>query len=311
MITFIFMVITGVLGVTALISAAAARSESAGSRATTAAIGVLAILLSAGIIFFVQMLQTVPAQSIDILLSGGRPSGEIGPGWAWISPWQEVAQMDDSVQTEDYQVADPSSGNCEILIRIANQQTACANIRLRVQLQPGAVDTEFRQYKSTQGVINGLVTPAVQKYANSVFQDYDPIADVNSTVPLGSPGRPTTQQLAAQLEQELQKSIGSDVIIDNLTIPNIQYDDAVQAQLNSAFAQKAKTVIAEQAVQTALEQAQANKDLASSTSLNPLVLVQQCQTYLNTLADKGLVPNAGFSCWPGQGSGIVIPSSSK
>lgn len=260
------------------------------------------------VIIFGQCFQTVGPSDIGVILSGGRPSGDMGPGWGWIAPWQSIATMDDSVQPLDYNVADPTSGHCEILIRIANQQTACAEVKARIQLLPSATDQELKQYKTTQGVISGLVTPAVQTYANQVFQSFDPIADVNSTAPIGSPTRPTTSQLAAILQQDLTASIGQYVIIDKLSIPNIDYDSTVQAQLNAAFSQKAKTVIAQQAEQTALAQAQANKNLGS-TQVSPIVLVQQCMTYLTVLADRGLTPPAGFSCWPGQGSGVVLPVS--
>lgn len=315
MVAFIFLIVVGIVGLLALAggifgprSGPRRDGLSGGARAGLGAAGIALMLLSVLTIVFGMMQQTVGAQDIGIVLNGGAPVGHIGPGRSFINPWENVVTMDNAVQKLNYNVADPSSSGCEILIRIANQQTACAEVKLRAQPVAAAVDTEYRQYRSTQGLLDGLVTPMIQKYANIEFQTFDPIADVNSTLPLGSPDRPTVQQIADRIERDLQQQIGTQVHIDNLIIPNIDYDGAVQAQLNAAFAQKAKTVIAQQAVQTADAQAAANRALAVSGSLNSLALVQQCMTWLNTLADKGLTPPAGFSCWPGAGSGVVIPS---
>lgn len=310
MFLFIFLIILGIGGLGCLIGGIAAGSADSNSRIASGVIGVLLMLASAFSIVFGLMMVTVGTQDIAIVLNGGAATGDLGPGRHFIPPWSDTATMDNSVQVEDYNVADPTSGKCDILIRIANQQTACARVELRVQLQQDQTDVLFRQYKSTAGVVSGLVTPAVQKYANEVFQGFDPISDVNSTAAIGSSGRPSTQQFADALQKDLQRVIGKDVIIDNLTIPTIEYDGSVQAQLNAAFTQKAKTVIAQQAEQTAAAQAQANRELTAKNAVTPLVLVQQCLTYLNTLADKDLTPPAGFSCWPGSGSGIVIPAAS-
>jgi hypothetical protein len=62
------------------------------------------------------------------------------------------------------------------------------------------------------------------------------------------------------------------------------------------------------AVIAAEAQAKANQIIQASVSNSPLVLVQQC---MNAIADGTLAPPAGFSCWPGTGSGVVIPSASR
>lgn len=306
MIAFIFLVIIGVAGIGALFTGIFANNLQ--GRVELAVGGVVAVLFSFLVIIFVMMMTTVGSQDIAIVLNGGATVGHLTPGRSYIAPWEDTVTMDNAVQRVDYQVADPSSSQCEILIRIANQQTACAKVQLRAQPQASAVDMLYKQYKSTAGVISGLVTPSVQKYANQEFQGFDPIADVNSTAASGSFSRPTTEQIAERIQADLQNAIGSQVKIDSLSIPNIVYDSTVQAQLNAAFTQKAKTVIAQQAIETAIAQSTANTDAAKGLANNSLALVQQCMTYLNTLADRGLVPNAGFSCWPGSGSGIVIPS---
>ena len=57
--------------------------------------------------------------------------------------------------------------------------------------------------------------------------------------------------------------------------------------------------------------AEANRKLSSSVSNDPNVLVSRCFDILSEMvASKEPVP-AGFTCWPGGGSGIVLPSAGQ
>lgn len=271
---------------------------------TVLAIAASALAVLAVALTLLSSWNPVPTQDIGIVTSFGQPTGHLSAGAHFTAPWDQVTDMDEAIQVTDYEGAD-----C-LQIRIADQQTACADAAIRWRIAAGASDDVFRNYKnSTAGVTNGLVTPELDNTANQVFAGYDPVALLDSQAAPGQPGNPTVPQLAQQVQAQLTAKIGSEVQIISLFMPKITYDDTVQSRLNAVLTQKADTLVAQQAEQTASDQAAANRILASSVSNDPMVLVSRCLDYLNTLAKQGDVPPAGFSCWPGSGSGVVIPAS--
>jgi hypothetical protein len=202
--------------------------------------------------------------------------------------------MDESTQTV----------NDTVTVRVSGQQTATAEVKLRVQLVPSATDSLFRQYKgNTQNVILALVEPELNVAMNGVYDGYDPILPLSTGAKPGTPDNPTTQQLSDAVKAKLKAAIGTQVSVNTLVVQPLRYDQTVENRINSVLAQTAKTDVAKQSEQTAAAQAAANKLLQQN--ITPLTLVQQC---MNSIADGQLNPPAGFSCWPGQSSGVVIPS---
>ena len=241
----------------------------------------------------------VPTQDIGIVTSFGQPTGHLGAGAHFTAPWDQVTDMD-----EAYQVTDDT-----FTVRIAGGQTAQATVQLRWQVAPPAADTVFRNFKnSTSGVEDGLLTPELNAATNAVLDGYDPLTPIATGAPAGTAANPSTTQLAAQIQQALTPRLDGDVLVRTLVLRPLVYDATVQARINSVLAQTAKTDVAKQSELTAQAQAKANEIIQQSVTASPLVLVQQC---MNAIADGTFAPPAGFSCWPGQGSGVVIPSASK
>lgn len=241
----------------------------------------------------------VPTQDIGITTSFGQPTGHLGAGAHFTAPWDQVTDMDEAVQVSD----------TTLKVKIAGQQIANASVALRWQINATASDDIFRNYKnSTSGVENGLLLPELNSAMNTVYDGYDPIAPLATGAAPGSAANPTTAQLAAQVQSLLSSKVGQDVKVITLVVQPLQYDSTVQARINSVLAQTAKTDVAKQSELTAQAQAQANRTAEAALTSNPLVLVQQC---MNAIADGQLNPPAGFTCWPGTGSGVVIPSASK
>ena len=231
-----------------------------------------------------------------VTTSFGKVISYVGPGANWIPPWDNMTTMDESVQPT----------NDTLTVRVAGQQTAVATVKLRWQIIPGSTDSLFRLYKgSTANVGTGLVIPDLNLAMNGVYDGYDPILPLSTGALPGTPENPTTGQLSAEVEAALKAKIGSQVKIDTLIVQPLKYDQTVENRINSVLAQRAKTDVAKQSIITANDQALANKALQQNVT--PLTLVQQCMT---AIADGQLNPPAGFSCWPGSGSGVVIPSSS-
>lgn len=265
-----------------------------------------AILLGAAVFFavfaavmvLVSSFNPVGTRDIGVVTSFGRLAGHLGPGPNFTAPWDYVTSIDDS-----YQVTDDT-----FTVRIAGGQTAQATVQVRWDANAVAADDIFRNYKTTAGVESGLLTPELNAATNAVLDSYDPIAALSSGAAAGTPGNPSTTQQGAQIESALTARVGGDVSIATLVLKPLVYDATVQSRINSVTTQVAKTDVAKQSELTAQAQAAANKDLETGLDNNPLVLVQQCMT---AISDGTLTPPAGFSCWPGSGSGVVIPSASS
>lgn len=88
----------------------------------------------------------------------------------------------------------------------------------------------------------------------------------------------------------------------------MRFDDSTQSRINAYQAEIGNTRVAEQKQQTAEAEAKANQMLAQSVSNDPNVLVSKCLDTLADMVEAGQQVPAGFSCWPGGGSALVVPS---
>lgn len=307
--TFLFAIIFAVIAIGCAVARVPAKKAHAGAvaaarrpdelvpvpgilLAVTAVFGALAAILT-----LLSSWNPVPTQDIGIVTSFGQPTGHLGAGAHFTAPWDQVTDMDEAVQVTD----------TTMKVKIAGQQIADATVAIRWQINATASDDIFRNYKnSTSGVENGLLLPELNSAMNTVYDGYDPVAPLATGAAPGTATNPTTAQLASQVQALLASKVGGDVTVITLVVQPLQYDDTVQQRINSVLAQTAKTDVAKQSELTAEAQARANEIIEQSVANNPLVLVQQC---MNAIADGTFTPPAGFSCWPGTGSGVVIPAS--
>ncbi len=244
---------------------------------------------------FVSSFNSVGTYDIGVTTNFGKVISYVGPGAHFIPPWDNMVLVDESVQQTDD----------TLTVRVAGQQTAQAEVKLRWQVVPSAVDSLFKQYKgSTANVGTALVIPSLNVAMNSVYDGYDPILPLSTNAKPGTPDNPSTAQLSTQVEKALNARIGQQVRVSTLIVQPLKYDQTVENRINSVLAQTAKTDVAKQAVITAEAQARANSTIEASLSKDPLVIANNC---VNGLIDGQITNQPGFTCWPGSGSGVVIP----
>jgi regulator of protease activity HflC (stomatin/prohibitin superfamily) len=238
----------------------------------------------------------IGTRDIGVVTSFGELAGHEGPGPDFTAPWDQVTSIDDSYQLTDE----------VITVRIAGGQTAQAPVQVRWNATEAAADDIFGNYKSTAGLGKGLLDPDLNSAVNTVLDSYNPIDAISSGAQAGTALNPSTAQLGARIKAVLEGEIGQDVNVQTFNLKPLVYDAAVQSQLNAASTQVGKTVVAQEAEKTADAQAAANRALQASLNGDPMVLVQQC---MSGLASGQIQNEPGFSCWPGSGSGVVIPST--
>lgn len=262
-------------------------------------VGILILGLGTFVLLVVTTLAIVGTKEVGILTSFNRPIGTLDNGLHFKAPWQGVTEMDAAIQTDNHV---ETNHNC-ISARIAHQIVGCVDVTIRWRIHEGAADALFQNYRDFDNVRSSLVTRELATNINSTLADYDPLAvDANGnsiSVPLNT--------LSAKVLAEMRTQVGAQVEVLSVFVPVIHFDAATQGRLNALQAQIAQTRIADQAVKTAQAQSQANQALAASVSTDPNVLVSKCLDILSEMVNKGQAVPAGFSCWQGGGTGIVLP----
>lgn len=241
----------------------------------------------------------VGTKELGIVTTYGKPVGTLANGLHFKAPWQKVNELDAAIQTDNH-TSDNKNQGC-INVRIAHQATACVDASIRWRLKPSAADALYQDYRGFENIRDSLVTRDLNATLNGQFEDYDPLSVDDN----GNATTPTLASLSTKVTAAMQKQIGKQIEVLSVIIPVVNFDQNTQSKVNSLLAQVAQTRIAQQSVKTSEQQALANKTLAASVSKDPNVLVSKCLDMVET--GKVNLP-AGWSCWPGNGSAVVVPS---
>ena len=254
-------------------------------------IGVLLIILST-----VTMVST---KNIGVTTEFGRPTGNLSNGLHFTLPWVKVTELDGALQTDTY------TGDSAVKVRIGNMSTASVDATVQWRINPESADILFQDYREFDNIREGVVDRQLKAVLNEVLSDYDPLSiDANGQV-----GIVNYDNIAEEAQQLLQERVGSHVIIANVTVPLVQFDPSTQNRINAYQEEIGNTRVATQRQRTAEAQAEANRILADSVSNDPNVLVAQCLDTLQDMVDSNQTVPAGFTCWPGSGSTLVVPST--
>jgi regulator of protease activity HflC (stomatin/prohibitin superfamily) len=260
--------------------------------ATTAALTVVALFFST--------FATVSTRNVGIVTSFGRPVGSLDNGPHFILPWESVTEMPATVQTDSY---DQKDHNC-VTVRIAYGMSACLNVSIRWRIREQAADSLFQNYQDFSNVRFSLVDRDLGVTANKVFADYNPLAfDAE-----GNSLAPKLSVLSGQLESQMKETIGSQIDIQSVYVPLLNYDASVQARINAIQSQVGDTKVALQRLQTNQAESAANNALATSVNNSPGVLESRCLDELQRMIDKGMTPPVGFNCGSlgSSTSGVIV-----
>lgn len=246
------------------------------------------------IALFAATFTTVEAKQVGVVTSMGKPLEQtLDSGPHLVAPWQKVTEIDATTQTDEYH------GEKCIVVTLADKNTACISATNRWSVNDKNANDVYAEYRSddpTKSLRDAVVSTQFKAALNSVFSTYDATdekaADYDALA-------------AAAMEITREKTKGLvDIDPDNgVTISGIKPSEKLQDKIEAIQAQEAKTRIATEAKATAAAEAAANRELASSLSKDPNVLVSKC---LDIVAEGVSLP-AGFSCMGGSGA-VVVPS---
>ena len=117
---------------------------------------------------------TVPAKSVGVQISFGRPIHEFAPGLHGKRPWSKVEKMDGSTQIDDH------LGDHRTEIRLGNQATGYVQNALRWKIQPGAAGELYADYRGFENIGPGLVNQELAAALNYAFSAYDPLVQAKA-----------------------------------------------------------------------------------------------------------------------------------
>lgn len=262
-----------------------------------------AVLLVLAIVFTaLSSFTTIPTKEFGIVTAFGKPVGALTNGLHTKAPWNNITTIDAAIQTDAYKKGNPNKDLECITVRIAHQATACVDVTISWRIKDGAADALFQNYRDFSNIRASLVTRQLNAKLNTAFEGYDPLAIDDA----GNATAPEPSSLASRVTQDLKSTIGDQIDNISVTIPVVNYDDNTTQKVNALLGQVAQTRIAAQQIVTNEKQAEANAKLAASLSNDPNVLVNKCLDIVE--AGKTTLP-AGFTCWPGGSSAVVVPSS--
>lgn len=279
---------------------AAAGLKSSGSATVGEVVGTKIaghIALGIAILFTVLSCFTVVStKQVGVVTTFGAPQGTLSNGLHLKFPWQKVTELDAAIQTD----------TDEYGVRLANQYRATVESTVRWRIVPDAADDLFRDYRTFENIRDSLVTKQLNAAENEVFAGYDPLKSLST-----EPDPAIVEQsgeLGEQVKAVLQEKVGDQIEILDVLTPRPDYDTATEEKISQYQQAIADTRIAEQRKKTATAEAAANRILRNSVSNDPNVLVSKCIDAINTMVKSGQPVPAGFSCWPGGGSAVVVPS---
>jgi len=248
----------------------------------------------------------VPTREIGVVTSFGKPTESLSNGFHLKAPWEKVHKLDGKIQTDNFTGKDHA-----ISIRLGNGSTAKVDTTIRWRIKLEAGQDLYRDYRDLDSIRDSLVTRELKAALNEVLGNYDPLVSVKAGV--NAEGKTESagidlNKFSADVQEALKSRVGSDVEILSVILPIIRFDGETQEKINAFQAEVGNTRIAEQREATAKAQAQANKNLSTSVSKDPNVLVSKCLDALEEMVKKGQNVPIGFSCWPGGGGqSVVLP----
>lgn len=294
-------------------SASVSKSSPKANPTIPISIGIVTILISLGILAS-GLFTTVSAKNAGVLVAFGKVSEKtLSPGLHTKAPWQKVVEIDGTIQTDDYR------GEECVAVRIGDGSQACVSITNRWNIVESEADRVYKDFKSDDPTLSfrdAVISTQLKASLQKALSDYNPVAQFNSADNEASSAElsfsPDYDAVSKVVEEDMKTRLGAEPMaeIQSITISYMQLSETTQKKLDDYVAAIGETRIAEQRKATAEAQAAANNTLSTSVSDNPNVLVSRCLDTLAESVEKGYQLPAGFSCWPGGGSGVVIPGAS-
>jgi hypothetical protein len=259
-------------------------------------IGAAALLFFALLSLFFSTFRRVNTKEIGVPVTFGKVGTThygAGPHWP-VAPWTKVVEIDGAIQTLDH------LDKACLQVRIANNQTGCAEVSIQWRVNPTQVDYLYKNYRSFGHIEKQLVDRKLFNATNEALAAYNPLASIASGKGARNPLPGYATRIYKLMKAKVTDINGKPLIeVLNVQLPIVHFDEKTQDRINQLQQQVAQTQIAHQREQTNAAESKANAALAKTKGgLSELVLVSRCIDWLEAENKAGQAVPAGFSCWP-------------
>lgn len=264
-------------------------------------LGVISFVVGA-FILVLTVTYSVDSKAQGVITTFGKVSEETAkPGLHVKAPWSKVTEISTTTEGKQYH------GDNAIEVRLKDGNKAFVSVATRAAAAPEKANKVFEDFRNaddpTEEFRKQVVDMQLKAAMYRHFREVDPLSLSNqSDQPLNV--EEIEEKVLADLNDRSDGMINRDEM--KVTITLITPDKKAQGVIDRFTDEVNKTRTAIQAQKTATEQAKANKILADSINNDPNVLVARC---LDLIESGDLKLPAGGSCWPGGGTGVVIPGT--
>lgn len=237
-------------------------------------------LVGGVILFAMSCWVQVPTNQIGIFTSFGKPVDARPNGFQLKAPWEKVVKFDASRQYLRFNGKGNDKGPAEdgkefphINVKMEREAKADVNVVIAWQMKAGteaerkqAVEL-YRAHKTFDRLTENFMAANARSATQTVYDKINPLVPEKN---------PTFAQLSASLESELKKLVGDEVTVISAQVVGVNYDDETDKRISDMQAEFAKTEQAKQQEQTNIAQSKANAALVKDSSLNELILRDNC-----------------------------------
>jgi hypothetical protein len=244
----------------------------------------------------------VGTSDVAVVTSFGHTDGDLNSGVHFIAPWKDTTVWDHSVQRTSFE-----GSNC-LQVRIFGGQTACLPTVIQWQAEPSAADQQFRRFRTFLRMQAAYMSAStIVGFFNNRFETFNPIT-VASLQANGSTGGTTVTSLVRQVATDMRAAYTGQVNIERITVGTPQYSSYVDGQLGKVVGAKVGLETATINAKTAIQEANAAKNLTLGNHLSQLAVLQNCIDTVKSLAQAGESTSPTFNCnlFGGSSSGVLV-----
>lgn len=160
---------------------------------------------------------TVDQTERGVVLRNGAIRSVAEPGLSFKAPWfDSVVRVPVTQQTLRW------VGEDALQAYSADQQTASLNVSVMFHVPAGEVTDVYAQYGSLDNLATRLIARVVPQQLEVVFGRYTAVTAINDRA-----------KLTAEVAKSIADNIHGPVIIDNVTLENIDFSDTYEASIEA------------------------------------------------------------------------------
>lgn len=266
-----------IVGVLAFIAAWIAKGEDR----VAAIVSGIAFVAAGVLVFVISSITTVGANRVGIITEFGRYQGTIQPGLSMMWPWADVEELPTRIQPLELK---------DIPVRFEGNSGGTADVLVEWRVE-GTDETSMRRlwqdYRTTDAVQDRVVQSNSRNALNVVLAGYTPSRGVS--------GASLTDITGAALAQIKARLGGTGVIVERITIRQIDPDVQSQERINRQVQAQADL----ERTETTKEIAKREAEIAATrqTSQTPSSLQYECLRIVGdwNQATQGPMPQT-FDC---------------